>query len=143
MVGYMILCAWGVSLFQSPWPAPVQPPICTRSSPDRRAYQRAAGPSRLAALVVDPWLVNSARRHAAWMTNARSMTHTSQPSPRTSPWASVRARSPQCLDELLGASGQYSESRAYPDWRSRVYDPRRHDLLVPTVLAIVHLRWSQ
>ena len=32
----------------------------------------------LPPLAVDPWLLKSARRHAAWMTNARSMTHTSQ-----------------------------------------------------------------
>lgn len=33
----------------------------------------------LRPLVVDRSLLRSARRHAAWMTNNRSMTHTSQP----------------------------------------------------------------
>ena len=33
----------------------------------------------LPPLAVDPSLVKSARRHAAWMTNNRSMVHTSQP----------------------------------------------------------------
>jgi uncharacterized protein YkwD len=33
----------------------------------------------LAPLVVDPALLRSARKHAAWMTNNRSMTHTSAP----------------------------------------------------------------
>ena len=32
----------------------------------------------LPPLRVDPWLLSSARRHAAWMTNSRSLTHTSQ-----------------------------------------------------------------
>lgn len=33
----------------------------------------------LPPLSVDPSLVSSARRHAAWMTNSQSLTHTSQP----------------------------------------------------------------
>ncbi len=33
----------------------------------------------LRPLVVDPGLLKSARRHAAWMTNSHSMVHTSQP----------------------------------------------------------------
>jgi len=33
----------------------------------------------LPPLQVDPWLLNSARKHAAWMTNNHSMTHTSAP----------------------------------------------------------------
>lgn len=33
----------------------------------------------LPPLVVDPHLLQSARNHAAWMTNSRSMTHTSKP----------------------------------------------------------------
>src|SRR5215471_1942492 len=80
MVGYlMILCAWGVSLFQSEATPPAQPvdlhPIEARII-ERTNSQRAH--HGLPPLSVDPWLVKSARRHAAWMTNSRSMTHTSQ-----------------------------------------------------------------
>jgi uncharacterized protein YkwD len=80
MVGYMmILCAWGVSLFESQQPAPVQPaelhPIEARIIESTNSQRAHHG---LPPLYVDPWLIKSARRHAAWMTNSRSMTHTSQ-----------------------------------------------------------------
>lgn len=43
---------------------------------ERTNVQRAQ--HGLPPLSVDPWLLTSARRHAAWMTNSRSLTHTSQ-----------------------------------------------------------------
>lgn len=43
---------------------------------ERTNVQRAQ--HGLPPLSVDPWLSTSARRHAAWMTNSRSLTHTSQ-----------------------------------------------------------------
>lgn len=80
MVGYlMILCAWGISLFQAPQTAAVQPPdlhpIEARIIERTNSHRAHHG---LPPLAVDPVLVKSARRHAAWMTNSRSMTHTSQ-----------------------------------------------------------------
>jgi len=33
----------------------------------------------LRPLKIDKWLVTSARRHAAWMTNSRNLQHTNQP----------------------------------------------------------------
>jgi uncharacterized protein YkwD len=80
MVGYMmILCAWGISLFQAPQAAPVQAPdlhpIEARVIERTNSHRAHHG---LPPLSVDPILVRSARRHAAWMTNSRSMTHTSQ-----------------------------------------------------------------
>lgn len=44
---------------------------------DRTNEQRAR--YGLAPLKVDRWLVESARRHTAWMTNARNLQHTNQP----------------------------------------------------------------
>jgi uncharacterized protein YkwD len=43
---------------------------------ERTNVQRAQ--HGLPPLSVDPWLLTSARRHAAWMTNSRSLTHTTQ-----------------------------------------------------------------
>jgi uncharacterized protein YkwD len=59
-------------------PAPAIPdlhPIEARIVERTNAQRARHG---LRPLSVDPWLLTSARRHAAWMTNARSMTHTSQ-----------------------------------------------------------------
>jgi uncharacterized protein YkwD len=74
----MIVGAWGMSLFQGQAAAPVQPPdlhpiearIIERTNSERARHG-------LPLLAVDTRLLSSARRHAAWMTNARSMTHTS------------------------------------------------------------------
>ncbi|HEX3726700.1 MAG TPA: CAP domain-containing protein [Pirellulales bacterium] len=80
MFGYLAtLCAWGISLLQPQVTAPVSPPdlhpiearIIERTNSQRTHHG-------LPPLVVDVRLQQSARRHAAWMTNSRSMTHTNQ-----------------------------------------------------------------
>lgn len=51
---------------------PIEARIVERTNAQRARYG-------LSPLSVDPQLVSSARRHAAWMTNSHSLTHTSQP----------------------------------------------------------------
>jgi len=50
---------------------PVEEQIVALTNAERGRYG-------LPAMVIDPQLLGSARQHAAWMTNARSMTHTRQ-----------------------------------------------------------------
>lgn len=80
MVGYLwTLLTLGASLLQSQQAEPVAPPalhpIEARIIERTNAQRTRHG---LPALAVDARLQTSARRHAAWMTNNRSMTHTSQ-----------------------------------------------------------------
>jgi uncharacterized protein YkwD len=79
MVEFLIvLGGWGVSLFQAPAAVPAAPPdlhpiearIIERTNSERARHG-------LPMLAVDVRLVSSARRHTQWMTNARSMTHSS------------------------------------------------------------------
>jgi uncharacterized protein YkwD len=51
---------------------PIEARIIEKTNSERARYG-------LPPLAVDPALVRSARKHAAWMTNNRSMTHTSAP----------------------------------------------------------------
>ncbi len=51
---------------------PIEARVVERTNSQRARYG-------LPPLSVDPQLVSSARRHAAWMTNSRSLMHTSQP----------------------------------------------------------------
>jgi uncharacterized protein YkwD len=60
----------------APLPAPALHPIEARVIERTNSQRTHHG---LRPLSVDPWLLSSARRHAAWMTNSRSLTHTSQP----------------------------------------------------------------
>ena len=45
----------------------------------------------LPPLTMDTSLMQSARKHAAWMTNNRNMVHTSARWRKTSPWVNARA----------------------------------------------------
>ena len=112
MVGYLvILSAWGVSLLQSQTGAPLPPdlhPIEARII-ERTNSQRAH--HGLAPLRVDPRLVHSARKHAAWMTNSHSMTHTTQP-----------------VGENI-AMGQHSSSEVLNAWMNS--DGHRANILNP------------
>jgi uncharacterized protein YkwD len=75
----MTLCA-GLTGAMVPPPMPETPPalhpiearIIEKTNSERARHG-------LSPLSVDPTLVSSARKHAAWMTNNRSMTHTSAP----------------------------------------------------------------
>ena len=51
---------------------PIEARVIERTNSQRARYG-------LPPLSVDPSLVHSARRHAAWMTNSRSLVHTTQP----------------------------------------------------------------
>lgn len=51
---------------------PIETDIVAWTNAQRKHYG-------LAPLVVDPYLVNSARRQAAWMTNTRNLRHTNMP----------------------------------------------------------------
>lgn len=50
---------------------PVEEQILAATNAQRARYG-------LPGFVMEPWLMDSARRHAAWMTNARSMVHSNQ-----------------------------------------------------------------
>ena len=78
---FLSLCAGlAASLVPPPMPAHVQPPdlhaIEARIIERTNAQRTRHG---LRPLVVDHGLLRSARQHAAWMTNSRSMTHTTRP----------------------------------------------------------------
>ena len=80
MAGYLAtLAAWGISMFQAQQAVPVQTPdlhpIEARIIERTNSHRAHHG---LPPLSVDVKLLQSARRHAAWMTNSRSMVHTSQ-----------------------------------------------------------------
>lgn len=51
---------------------PIEARVVERTNSERARYG-------LPPLSVDPALLRSARRHAAWMTNSRSLVHTTQP----------------------------------------------------------------
>jgi len=51
---------------------PIEARVIEKTNAERARYG-------LSPLTVDLSLLNSARRHAAWMTNSRSMVHTNQP----------------------------------------------------------------
>lgn len=59
-----------------PAPAPALHPLEARVIEKTNSQRVRHG---LPPLAVDPTLVKSARRHAAWMTNSRNLTHTNQP----------------------------------------------------------------
>lgn len=80
MLGSLLALGTGLALSlvppkAAPLPAPDLHPIEARVVERTNAQRARHG---LRPLSVDPWLLTSARRHAAWMTNSRSMTHTSQ-----------------------------------------------------------------
>jgi uncharacterized protein YkwD len=70
---------------------PIEAKIIQRTNAERARYG-------LRPLRVDPWLVKSARRHATWMTNSHSLTHTTQ----------------QVGENI--AMGQQSSAEAVRDW---------------------------
>jgi uncharacterized protein YkwD len=83
MLGSLIVLCAGMATSMVPpqptasrAPAPVLHPIDARVIERTNAHRIRHG---LRPLVVDLSLVRSARRHAAWMTNSRSMVHTTQP----------------------------------------------------------------
>ena len=99
MLNSLALCA-GLALSISPAPKnpaqeirlwPVEQRVIQHTNAQRAMYG-------LPALAVDQNLVNSARRHAIWMTRARSMVHTNMP-----------------VGENI-AMGQSSSSEVVRDW---------------------------
>ena len=81
MFASIILCAGLTTTMVPPQitdqsPVPQLHPIDARVIEKTNAQRVRHG---LRPLIVDRRLLLSARRHAAWMTNSRTMTHTSQP----------------------------------------------------------------
>jgi uncharacterized protein YkwD len=82
MLGSLIMICAGLTTAMAPPqitdqnPVPALHPIDARVIEKTNAQRVRHG---LRPLMVDRRLLMSARRHAAWMTNRRSMTHTSQP----------------------------------------------------------------
>ncbi|HEX4148569.1 MAG TPA: CAP domain-containing protein [Pirellulales bacterium] len=76
----LLVASFGM-LEASPAPAAAQPTIAMHPvETDIVAWTNAQRTHYgLAPLVVDPYLVDSARRQAAWMTNTRNLTHTNMP----------------------------------------------------------------
>lgn len=78
--GLLILCANLTALTDAPQPVAQEPPalhpIEARVVEKTNAQRIRHG---LRPLIVDRHLLRSARQHAAWMTNRRSMVHTSKP----------------------------------------------------------------
>ena len=91
----------------------------------------------LPPLIVDRSLERTARAHAAWMTNRRTLQHTSlsvgeniamgQPTSGAAvgDWMNSSGHRANILSEQLSA-----------DWRGGIPLPRRHDVLVPAVFAV-------
>ena len=118
-------CLEAFSLSAPAWPFALAPPQTDRDSrrrPDlhpiearvveRTNSQRAQ--HGLPPLAVDPRLLSSARNHAAWMTNSRSMAHTTQPvGENIAMGQHSSAEVINCLDEFVGTSGQHSQSRLH------------------------------
>ncbi len=83
MFGSIFAVGAGLALYLAPPPSADSPTAVPDLHPiearvvERTNAQRAR--HGLPPLSVDQKLLSSARRHAAWMTNSRSLTHTTQP----------------------------------------------------------------
>ena len=82
MLGSLIIICAGLTTAMVPPQTADQNPVPALHPIDARVIEKTNAQRvrhGLRPLIVDRRLLLSARRHAAWMTNSRSMTHTNQP----------------------------------------------------------------
>ncbi len=139
MLGSLLALGASVALSFVPPKAPA-PPIPNLHPIEARIVERTnAQRARhgLRPLSVDTRLLGSARRHAAWMTNSRSMTHTSQAVGENI--AMGQHSSAEVLTSWMNSSGHRANilNPGYtPHRRGGVSHARGHHLLVPAILAL-------
>ena len=141
MLGSLItFCAGLTAMSPPPKPAKAVQPTPDLHAIEARVIEKTNSQRvrhGLRPLRVDVRLLRSARRHAAWMTNNRSMVHTTAAVAENIAMGQHSSDgSAAGLDELLGPPGQHPQPGSHPDWRGGLHHARRHDLLVPAVLAV-------